>query len=285
MLTAQAETELFLAWQNAVQNGHSRLANTLHEKIIIQYTPIIKKVVKKMSGYKLDQDELNSEALMALVKSTYDFDLSLGFRFGTYAQRNVTLTLYTYIMKNFFITNVCINGKNKKLFFGLRRMLAKSMKNTDTHKLDTNWAENIAKDMGVGVDRVLMMNSMISEPYNSLNAPIGEEASGMTKMDVLESPDMPQSELIEQRQLSMLHKELITEALNVLDERTRDIVSSQILFAEGEKHTLEMLGDKHGISKERIRQLREAGVKKMHTHIRTTLRARHISTSDMLFAD
>lgn len=287
LLNQEAELELFDAWKDARDNGDTREENRLFKQITIQFSPIVSKAVNKMKGYGLDRDDVLGEALLALSRAAIDFKPELGYRFGTYASTCVLSTLYTYVTKNYFITNVCANSKNKKVFFRLRRIMAEQTRN-DGQPVEMTYdhAIDLAKTLEVDVDTVITMSNIMRDPYNSLNQPVGDDSDGamLTHQDLLVSLVTPQDKELENKQLAALHSKLIDDALQTLDHRTRDIVADQLLRPEGERVTLEELGDRFSISKERARQVRETGKKKVKKHISEQLQNLDLNAME-LFLD
>lgn len=287
LLSREEEQELFERWKEARDAGHKREENRLFEQIITQYSPIVTKLVKKMRGYRLDPDELTSEALMGLTKAAIDFDPDKGFRFGTYASNCVINTLYSYITKHYFITNVCSNSKHKKVFFGLRRHMTKQIQETGTHELTEEAAQELATSMEVDVEIIWMMSNVLRDPYSSLNSTVGDsEDTDLTHQDLLVDTISPtQDDHVEELQLQALQKQLIGGALETLDDRARTIVQKSVLVEEDKKSTLEQLGEIFSISKERVRQIREGATRDIRIHVRHELMRRGFNSHDILPSD
>lgn len=285
LLSREEEEALFEQWREAREAGDTRTENILFEKISTQYSPIVVKLAKKMRGYRLDPDELLSEALMGLVKAAIDFDPDRGFRFGTYASNCVINTLYTYVTKNYFMANVCSNSKNKRVFFGLRRHMAKQIKECGHSELTPEAAQELATSMDVHVDIIYMMNTLLNDPYSSLNQTVLDDDASVTKQDLLVGDGPTQDDLVEEKQLKALRGQLINGALNTLDDRARVIVEKSLLVEEDQRATLEQLGNHFSISKERVRQIREKATGEIRKSVRHQLMARGFNPRDLLPVD
>lgn len=288
LLTREEELDLFARWRVARDTGSRRLENQLFQQIVIQFSPITKKIVKKMNGYGLDQDEMMNEALLALTRAVIDFDPSLGFRFGTYAGSCVLTTLYTYVTKNYFITNVCANSKNKRVFFRLRRIMAEHVRLSGQISITGEMCETLAEQLGVDVDTIHSMSVLLREPYSSLNQLVSDGSDtgdGLTQQDLLMSDDLHQEEQLAGKEINLIHHELIHNALATLDDRTRGIVEEQVLRPEGSRVTLEELGERYSISKERARQIREIGLAKIKKYISQELDERMLTPAEILTMD
>ena len=282
--TPEEETQLFIDWHAAKDSGNKRNAEALFSKIILNYTPIVRKWAKKMSGYNVEQEELLSEGLNALVDAANRFDLSLGNRFSTYAESWVRGVLFTYVSSNHFITNVCSNATNKKLFFSLRRYISIETSRNGSFELTPVVAQEIADKFDVPVQAIYDMNNIIGTPYESLNEIIGgssDENNTTTKEDMLISTDQNAEDYMAEVTTREFHTELLKEAFLHLDDRERAILEAQSLRDKDDVKTLEELGNRFHISKERVRQIRNTAIQKLSKQINNRLIEYRIQPSDL----
>lgn len=279
LLNREEELELFELWWIARECGYRKEENKLFSQIITQFSPIIKKLVRKMNGYNMDYDEMTSEALYALVAAAINFDRELGIRFGTYASICVTRSLFTFVTKNYFITNVCANQYNKKLFFRLRRIMSEHIAATGNMTLPLDKIEEIAVEVGTTPKVVENMCVMIREPFQSLNQKLGDSEDSMTREDLLESNDLEQSEKIGMQQTNDLIHQLVNGAISELDERSQVIIREQALREDNQ--TLDALGRQFSVSKERIRQVRNKAQGEVARIITDKLAALNMTPADL----
>lgn len=264
LLTEEEEHEKFIAWRQARDSGEGRKAKLLLEELVLHYTPIIRKMVKRMSGYGIEQDELISVGLLALVRAADRFDLDKGFRFSTYATPWIRGVLFEFITENYFMTNICSSSTNKKLFFSMRNYIASEAKRTGAVELTPEMIRDMAKKFEVKETDIVTMNNILRSPYESLNEVIaGEDDVGLTKEDLLESPDQNAEDILINTTNRDYQTALVQKALDRLDERERSIFESQVLQDKDNTLTLEDLGLKFNISKERVRQIRNNAMDKV----------------------
>lgn len=283
MLPREEEFELFEKWFEARSNGSRRLEDQLFSKIIIQFSPIVHKMVKKMKGYRIDKQDMISEGLLGLTRAANNFDPSLGLRFGTYASNCVMNTLFTYVTKQYSITNACSSGKNKKLFFSLRRIMSEQIQLSGDTNMTPELIQNVANEIGVTVDDVKAMNHILHEPYQSLNETAGndDEDDSMSRQDMVESREINQEEQLEVTQLEALRNQILSDAIQTLDTRAQYIITEQTLRDDNDTLTLEVLGKKFGISKERARQIKEKAKTDINTYFTKVLKDKNIDVSDL----
>ncbi len=205
--------------------------------------------------------DLIQEGHVGLLEAAARFEPERDVRFSTYATWWIRASIQDYILRNWSIVRGGTSSSQKALFFNLRRLRARLAQNIDQRPRHAVFAE-IAGALGVKEGDVELMDSRLSAPDTSLNAPIHESDSDTANrqdflVDDVALPDETVGERIDsERRLSWLQ-----EALNVLNERELRIVRERRLRDEGA--TLESLGESLGISKERVRQIENRALEKL----------------------
>ena len=125
----------------------------------------------------------------------------------------------------------------------------------------------IAHDLGVTEAEVISMNRRMSGGDASLNATVGAEGEGtMQWQDWLEDESADQAGDYAERDEMDTRRELLGEAMSVLNERERDILTQRRLSEE--TITLEDLSTQYGVSRERIRQIEVRAFEKLQLQMR-----------------
>ena len=282
----EQETEIFQQWRSA----EGRVKQRLHQRLILNYGPIVYKIVRAMDGYvntssRIERDDLIQVGLEGLCGAADRFDMEKGFRFSTYAQTWVRGVMYAYIAKNFFIVNPCANGVRKKMFFRLRSMIYQHNKNSnESFELTPDIIQMFATSFDTTPLEVSNLLCLFRSPQESLSEPAGnggDEETSMTREDMLVDPLDSYEELAKDEQ-HKFRKEIIIKAVNKkLDEREKVIYLTQMLTENGQELTLQTLGQRFGISKERVRQIRERADKLVAREIRRMLKEQEISRADL----
>jgi RNA polymerase sigma-32 factor len=187
-------------------------------------------------------------------------------RFSTYASWWIRAAMQNYILHNWSIVRGGTSSAQKALFFNLRRIRAKLAQAGDP-AAGSDIFSQIAEVLGVSSSDVACMDARLSSPDLSLNAPIGEsdlfatqERMGML-VDDKPRPDEVAGLIIDSgRRIAWLK-----EALTALSERERKILCERRLADE--TATLEALGDRLGISKERVRQIESRAMEKLRMEL------------------
>lgn len=283
LLTPEEEKKLFEDWRAADAAGERSKANRLLTKITLSFTPLVKKLVNRMSGYRLPEEELISEAMLALTCAAYNFDPDRGFKFATFAQSYIKGMLFVYIKKNYFMTNVCANKHIKKLFFSIRRAIVEELRKTQTPTLTEESIKILSKGFDIPEDDIVMFSMMFSNPYESLNETVGRtDSQDQERQDWLADERDTQEEIVIRARNNEFHQKLFQNAMKKLTERERIIYEAQNLRDREDQDTLVILGDQFGLSKERIRQLRNRAEEKIKRDITNQLIQHNLTPADIL---
>ena len=125
----------------------------------------------------------------------------------------------------------------------------------------------IATDLGVTEAEVISMNRRMSGGDASLNATVGSEGEGtMQWQDWLEDEDADQASDYEARDELEARRELLADAMSVLNDREKDILTQRRLSEK--TVTLEDLSEEYGVSRERIRQIEVRAFEKLQKKMR-----------------
>jgi RNA polymerase sigma-32 factor len=160
----------------------------------------------------------------------------------------------------------------KKLFFNLRKAKAKVGALEEGDLRPENLAQ-IAKDLAVSEDEVTAMNRRLSGGDASLNAMVANDGDGGTQwQDWLEDEDSDQAGAYAERDELDTRRELLMQAMGVLNDREKDILVQRRLADT--PVTLEDLSESYGVSRERIRQIEVRAFEKLQGRMRELARGK-----------
>lgn len=235
-------------------------------KMVTSHLRLAAKIAMGYRGYGLPQAEVISEANVGLMQAVKRFDPEKGFRLATYAMWWIRASIQEYILRSWSMVKLGTTSAQKKLFFNLRKAKAR-IGALEEGDLRPENVQRIAHDLGVTEDEVISMNRRMSGGDASLNAQIGTEGEGtMEWVDWLEDEDADQATDYEQRDELEARRELLAEAMDVLNDREKDILTQRRL---SEKNiTLEDLSGQYDVSRERIRQIEVRAFEKLQKRMR-----------------
>ncbi|MBV2144772.1 RNA polymerase factor sigma-32 [Falsochrobactrum sp. TDYN1] len=253
-LEREEERNLAIRWkENRDQEALHRITSS-HMRLVISMAGRFRK-------FKLPMSDLIQEGYVGLLEAAARFDPEREVRFSTYASWWIRASMQDYILRNWSIVRGGTSSAQKSLFFNLRRLRSKLAQEDDTMSKAQIYRE-ISEQLGVSARDVEFMDSRLSGPDSSLSASMNNEESGASRrMDFLVDDRPLQDEIVEstidtERRASWLHV-----ALDSLNERELHIIRERRLDDDGV--TLEALGQKLGISKERVRQIESRALEKL----------------------
>ncbi|WP_298494000.1 RNA polymerase sigma factor RpoH [uncultured Maritimibacter sp.] len=252
----EPEEEYMLA-KNWVEHQDTEAAH----KLVTSHLRLAAKIAMGYRGYGLPQAEVISEANVGLMQAVKRFDPEKGFRLATYAMWWIRASIQEYILRSWSLVKLGTTSAQKKLFFNLRKAKARIGALEDGDLRPENVAQ-IAHDLNVTEDEVISMNRRMSGGDASLNATISADGeSSMQWQDWLEDEDADQAGDYAERNELDVRREMLAAAMDVLNDRERDILTQRRL--SDETVTLEDLSGQYDVSRERIRQIEVRAFEKL----------------------
>lgn len=207
-----------------------------------------------------DHMDLIQEGNVGLMQAIKKFDPSKNVRFHAYAAWWSRAYILRYLLNTYRLVKIGTTQDQRKLFYNLKK---------EKSKLER---EGFAPDTKLLADRlhvrerdVVEMDQRLGNWELSLDQPIGENQDG-SLLDILPSQQVPADEQLAQEQLHTLFRAKLAEFVKTLDERDEDILRNRLLSET--PLTLDDLGAKYGITKERTRQLEARIIKRLRDHIK-----------------
>ncbi|ROT99059.1 RNA polymerase sigma factor RpoH [Histidinibacterium lentulum] len=245
-------------------------------KLVTSHLRLAAKIAMGYRGYGLPQAEVISEANVGLMQAVKRFDPEKGFRLATYAMWWIRASIQEYILRSWSLVKLGTTSAQKKLFFNLRKAKARIGALEEGDLRPENVAR-IAHDLGVTEQEVVSMNRRLSGGDASLNAQVGREDDGTAQwQDWLEDEDADQATAYEERDELESRRELLAAAMDVLNDRERDILVQRRL--KDEVVTLEELSAQYDVSRERIRQIEVRAFEKLQKRMQELAREKGMLT-------
>ncbi|PIE10232.1 MAG: RNA polymerase sigma factor RpoH [Rhodobacterales bacterium] len=241
-------------------------------KMVTSHLRLAAKIAMGYRGYGLPQAEVISEANVGLMQAVKRFDPEKGFRLATYAMWWIRASIQEYILRSWSLVKLGTTSAQKKLFFNLRKAKAR-IGALEEGDLRPENVKRIATDLGVTEDEVISMNRRMSGGDASLNATIGSDDDGTAQwQDWLEDEDADQAGDYAERDELETRRAMLAEAMDVLNDRERDILQQRRL--SDETVTLEDLSGQYDVSRERIRQIEVRAFEKIQSRMKELAKER-----------
>lgn len=256
LLEREEELNLAMAWKEKGDEEALHALTTAYMRLVIS-------TAAKFRHYGLPFPDLVSEGNIGLMQAAARFEPEREVRFSTYATWWIRASIQDYVLRNWSIVRTGTTAAQKSLFFNLRRLRA-LIKDTSSGQLTPENRAYVAQALRVGEDDVEKMASRLAAVDRSLNAPFSEDGEGEWQ-DLLadENPD-PETQVMQDRDQAQ-RAQWLAEALSRLSEREQLIIRERRLGEDSV--TLEKLGERLGISKERVRQVEHQALKKLKQYL------------------
>ncbi len=258
MLSEKQEVNLAKKWRD---EGDTDAAH----KLVTSHLRLVAKIAMGYRGYGLPVTELISEGNIGLMQAVKKYDPDKGFRLATYAMWWIRAAIQEYVLKSWSLVKIGTTAAQKKLFFNLKK-LRNRLSDYSEGSLKPHQVKEIAGQLNVSEKEVTDMEGRISGNDYSLNAVVSAEGDEEWQEWLVDEDADHEIKIAEQEEVRK-RKELLSKAINVLNDREKDIIHYRKL-SETPK-TLEELSKEYKISRERIRQIEERAFQKLQMEMLT----------------
>ncbi len=246
------------------QEQESTLARRLRDQedidaareLVLSHLRLVVSVARQYLGYGLPHADLIQEGNVGLMKAVKRFDPERGVRLVSFAVHWIKAEIHEYIVRNWRMVKVATTKAQRKLFFNLRSM------RPDGHTLDPAKVDEIANALNVRAEDVREMEVRMSGREMSLENQDDDDDSYAPIAYLSDEGMSDPTRVLERRAADELQGNGLSQALELLDPRSRRIVEARWLQDDGGA-TLHDLAKEFGVSAERIRQIEVAAMKKM----------------------
>ncbi len=249
-LSAEEERELALRLREHNDLDAAR-------KLVLSHLRFVVYIARGYAGYGLPQADLIQEGNIGLMKAVKRFDPAHGVRLVSFAVHWIRAEIHEFILRNWRIVKVATTKAQRKLFFNLRKA-KKRLGWFNQQEVDA-----VARDLGVSPETVREMEQRLSsqDAAFDMGREADDEADALSPAAYLASPEADPANVLEQADWDEHSQQRLSQALEALDARSRDILQQRWLSED--KATLQELAGKYQVSAERIRQLEQNAIRKL----------------------
>lgn len=261
ILSEEQEQKLVTDFQ---QKGDMSAAQTL----VTSHLRLAAKIAFNYRHYGLPLADIISEANIGLMQAVKKFDLSKKVRLATYAMWWIRAAINDYILRSWSLVKIGTRAAQKKLFYNLSRIKAR-LGLYDNKELEPEAVKTIARELVVDESEVREMNRRLGGD-KSLNVSVSDEEES-EQIDFLVDKTQNIEESLARRQEAAQKAKVLQSCLSQLNEREQYIIKSRMLTDS--PITLEDLGAKFNLSRERIRQIEKSAFNKLQSLVLVAIRA------------
>ncbi|WP_460408591.1 RNA polymerase sigma factor RpoH [Pseudomonas amygdali] len=230
-------------------------------QMVLAHLRFVVHIARSYSGYGLAQADLIQEGNVGLMKAVKRFNPEMGVRLVSFAVHWIKAEIHEFILRNWRIVKVATTKAQRKLFFNLRSQKKRLawLNNDEVHR--------VAESLGVEPREVREMESRLTGHDMAFDpaAEADDDSAFQSPANYLEDHRYDPARQLEDSDWTDNSTANLHQALDVLDERSRDILYQRWLAEE--KATLHDLAQKYNVSAERIRQLEKSAMNKLKTSI------------------
>lgn len=259
ILSDDEEQELLIDFK---QNGNLQAA----QKLVTSHLRLAAKIAMTYRNYGLPLADLVSEANIGLMQAVKKFDLSKKVRLATYAIWWIKAALNDFILRSWSLVKIGTVAAQKKLFYNLNRIKAR-LGIYENAGLTPENVKTIAQELVVDEKDVIEMNQRLHTDA-SLNVTVGDDDGQERQNLLVDSRENIEAHLAN-KQESAYKQSILKKCLAKLDEREQYIIKSRMLTDEPQ--TLEELGIKFAVSRERIRQIEKKAFEHLSVLVKSEL--------------
>ncbi|KMN14471.1 MULTISPECIES: RNA polymerase sigma factor RpoH [Pseudomonas] len=230
-------------------------------QMVLAHLRFVVHIARSYSGYGLAQADLIQEGNVGLMKAVKRFNPEMGVRLVSFAVHWIKAEIHEFILRNWRIVKVATTKAQRKLFFNLRSQKKRLawLNNDEVHR--------VAESLGVEPREVREMESRLTGHDMAFDpaAEADDDSAFQSPANYLEDHRYDPARQLEDADWTDNSTSNLHEALEVLDDRSRDILYQRWLAEE--KATLHDLAQKYNVSAERIRQLEKSAMNKLKLSI------------------
>ena len=259
VLTEEEEKKLVYDFK---VNGNLEAA----QKLITSHLRLAAKIALTYRRYGLPMADIISEGNIGLMQAVKKFDSDKNVRLATYAMWWIKAAINDFILRSWSLVKIGTVAAQKKLFYNLNRIKARLGVYEDK-ELEPSVVKKIANELVVDEKDVVEMNQRLGGD-KSLNSAAGDEGDE-EKIDFLVDGRQNIEAKLADKQERELRAKLLKECVGQLKEREQYVVTHRMLSENPE--TLDDIGNKFGISRERVRQIEKKAFEHLSQMVKNKL--------------
>ena len=248
LLTADEEIEL----SKRIQKGDQDAKNQLCEANL----RLVANIAKRYVGHGMPYLDLIQEGNIGLMKAVDKFDYTLGYKFSTYATWWIRQAITRSIADQSRVIRVPVHMVDN--IYKLNRAQKKFLQ---IYGREASM-EELAEELDMPKDKIKQIMKA-AQGTISMNTPVGEEE------DTTLGDFIPDDELTpDERAIESGMKEEVSKVLDSLTDREKQVITLRFGLEDGRERTLEEVGQKFGVTRERVRQIEKKALNKLRAPVK-----------------
>ncbi len=257
LLTPEKTHEIAVKFLESQDPALARVLVTANLRLVVKIAYEYRRAYKNIM-------DLVQEGNIGLMQAVKRYDPYRGVKLSSYAAWWIRAYILRFILNNWRLVKLGTTQAQRKLFFNLRKKRAE----LQALGIDPTNAE-IAKQLNVPEQDVEEMDVRLQASEKSLDAPVGDaEGRAIARVDMMPSGTEGPESLMADSELQGLLKEKLAEFRKTLVDKDKELAIFDQRLVSDEPLTLQELGDRFGISRERVRQLEQRLTGRLREYLR-----------------
>lgn len=238
-------------------------------KLVTSHLRLAAKIALTYRRYGLPLADIVSEANIGLMQAVKKFDLDKKVRLATYAIWWIKAAINDYVLRSWSLVKIGTVAAQKKLFYNLSRIKAR-LGLYENKELEPAVVKQIAQELVVNEKDVIEMNQRLGGD-KSLNVAATDDSTE-EKVDFIVDKRQNIEENFSRRQEASMKQQILYNSLSELSEREQYIIKNRMLTDD--PITLEEIGEKFGISRERVRQIEKKSFERLSALVKLEMKSK-----------
>lgn len=227
---------------------------------------VVKIAYEYRRAYKNIMD-LVQEGNIGLMQAVKHYDPYRGVKLSSYSALWIRAYILRFILNNWRLVKLGTTQAQRKLFYNLNKTRAA----LQAKGIDPSHAD-IAKELGVSENDVAEMDVRLAQSERSLDAPVGDaDGRSISRVDMMPSSNIGPDLQAEGSELHSILRDRLGEFRKTLIGRDKELAIFDERLVADEPLTLQELGDRFGVSRERVRQLEQRVTTRLREYLRREL--------------
>ena len=229
-------------------------------KLITSNLRFVVKIALEYRYYGVKVLDLVQEGNVGLVMAVNKFNPDKGYRLISYAVWWIRACIQNYVMKTWSLVRIGTTETQRKLFYRIRKIRTE----VESDRENQDQYELLASDLDVTKEDIAEMQQRVGFRDVSLDSPF-DDGDDVSPLDLLRSNFPDQEEIVGREQEKTVRTREVQEALKTLSEREAFVIKHRIMTSE--PLTLQEIGARFRVSRERVRQIERQALKKLKTEL------------------
>jgi RNA polymerase sigma-32 factor len=231
---------------------------TAAHKLVVSNLRFVVKIAHQYRAYGFNLIDLIQEGNIGLMVAVKKFDPAKGYRLISYAVWWIRAQIRAFIVRSWSLVKLGTTYAQRKLFFSRKTLGEYSAAG---HSDDEHAQASLAAELGLKAKEIDEMEMRLAARDFSLDAKLKDDSHETYLDELTDQRQLTQEDVLVEHEQQQLLRGEVAEAMGKLNEKERYVVENRLL--QDEPQTLQEIGNRFKVSRERVRQLEKRVLDKL----------------------